>query len=50
MIVAGLIFWGQGLGVIGGSAMTGSHFWAYAGPILAGLGVALLLVTLQKRN
>lgn len=50
MILAGFLFWGQGLGMIGGSPMTDSKFWAYAGPVIAGLGVALLLVVLQKRR
>ena len=40
--VAGVIFTLQGVGDIGGSVMTGSTFWAVAGPIiaLAGLGIA----------
>ncbi|WP_067429495.1 hypothetical protein [Nocardioides jensenii] len=50
LIVLGFIFWGQGLGAIEGSAMTGSTFWAYAGPVIAGFGVALLVVTFQKRE
>lgn len=50
MIVAGFVFWAQGLGMIEGSPMTGSKFWAYAGPLIAGFGVALLLVILQKRR
>lgn len=50
LIIAGCIFWAQGLGVVEGSPMTGSKFWAYTGPIIAGLGVALLVVTFQKRR
>lgn len=50
MIVAGFVFWGQGLGSIEGSPMTGSTFWAYAGPVIAGFGVALLVVTFQRRR
>jgi hypothetical protein len=38
----GLLFTLQGAGVINGSAMSGSVFWAIAGPviIIAGLAVA----------
>ena len=43
MVLFGALFTGQGLGWIGGSAMTGVTFWAVAGPILAGLGVALAI-------
>jgi hypothetical protein len=44
MAVFGLIFTLQGLGYIGGSAMSGDRFWATAGPLIAGLGVALVIV------
>jgi hypothetical protein len=37
----------QGLGYLKGSSMTGSSFWAMVGPIVAGLGVALLVVTFR---
>ena len=33
-----------GLGYLKGSPMTGVAFWAYAGPILGGLGAALAIV------
>jgi hypothetical protein len=33
--VAGIVFSLQGFGVLGGSAMSGSSFWAAAGPIVA---------------
>lgn len=44
LFCAGAIFTFQGLGYVGGSAMTGSSFWAIAGPIIAGLGLALAFV------
>ena len=44
MLVAGLLFTLQGLGYVGGSAMSGVEFWAIAGPVIAGLGVALVIV------
>lgn len=48
MVAFGALFTLQGLGYVGGSAMTGSSFWAIAGPIIAGLGVALLLVSVRR--
>lgn len=42
--LAGALFTLQGLGYIGGSAMSGVDFWAIAGPVIAGLGVALVFV------
>jgi hypothetical protein len=48
--VAGVVFALQGLGYIGGSAMTGVTFWAVAGPIiaLAGIGIAVFGVRLRR--
>ena len=46
----GLVFTLQGLGYLQGSAMTGVVFWAFAGPVIAGLGVALLIVGLRGRR
>ena len=46
----GLVFTFQGLGYLKGSAMTGVDFWAFAGPVIAGLGVALLIVGLRGRR
>ena len=34
LALAGLVWVGQGLGYIGGSAMSGSSFWAAVGAIL----------------
>jgi hypothetical protein len=44
--LAGLVFTLQGSGVIGGSGMSNSTFWAVAGPVimLAGLVVAVFAV------
>jgi hypothetical protein len=47
LAVAGVIWTLQGLGYIGGSSMTGESFWAIAGPIVAGIGVALVYVALR---
>ncbi|CAM3703916.1 hypothetical protein [Nocardioides zeicaulis] len=48
MILAGAVWTGQGLGWIGGSAMTDQEIWAIIGPILAGLGVALVFSALRR--
>ncbi len=39
--LAGVIFTLQGLGAIGGSAMSGVTFWAVAGPVIALVGLAM---------
>jgi hypothetical protein len=48
MFVVGAVWTFQGLGYLEGSPMTGVAFWAIAGPLLAGLGVALALVGLKR--
>ena len=48
MVLAGVVWTGQGLGYIGGSAMTDQEIWAIIGPILAGLGVALVFSALRR--
>jgi hypothetical protein len=40
--VLGLLFLLQGSGWVHGSAMTGEHFWIYAGALIAIVGVAVL--------
>ena len=40
--VLGLLFLLQGTGLVHGSAMTGDHFWVYAGAVIAIVGVVLL--------
>lgn len=50
MVVCGAVITFQGLGYLEGSPMTGSGFWAIAGPLVAGLGVSLLIVTVQNRR
>ena len=48
MFVVGAVWTFQGLGYLEGSPMTGVAFWAIAGPLLAGLGVALVIVGLKR--
>jgi hypothetical protein len=47
MILVGGVWTLQGLGYLKGSVMTGQSVWAIIGPILAGFGVALILVGLR---
>ena len=47
MTLLGALWTTQGLGYLGGSAMTDVTLWAVVGPIVAGLGVALLYVALR---
>jgi hypothetical protein len=44
MVVVGAVWTFQGLGVLTGSPMTGVEMWAVVGPLVAGLGVALVIV------
>jgi hypothetical protein len=43
LLLAGVTFALQGANYLGGSAMTGSSFWLYAGAVIAVLGVILLV-------
>jgi hypothetical protein len=45
----GLLFTLQGLGVVGGSAMSGSTLWAVLGPVIAIVGIVLVVLGLRKR-
>ncbi|KGN37218.1 hypothetical protein [Knoellia subterranea] len=43
LVLVGLLWFLQGIGVVGGSAMTGSTTWAIIGPLVALLGAALVV-------
>jgi len=47
--VAGIVFTLQGVGVIGGSFMSGTSTWAVAGPVIALIGLALIAPALRRR-
>jgi len=47
-LLVGIVFGGQGLGLIPGSFMTGDRTWFYIGLVLAFVGVVLLLVALRR--
>jgi hypothetical protein len=46
--VLGAIFTLQGLGYIGGSAMTGSTLWAVLGPIIAVAGIVIAVFGIRR--
>ncbi len=48
LLVAGGLWTLDGLGIIGDDAENGSQ--AFAGPLLAGFGLALVIVLLQNRR
>ena len=48
LTVVGAVWTFQGLGYLEGSSMTGDSFWATVGPIVAGLGVALVWVSWRR--
>jgi hypothetical protein len=47
--LAGVIFTLQGVGVIGGSFMSGTTTWTIAGPVIALAGLALVILALRRR-
>jgi hypothetical protein len=49
LVVVGVIWTLQGLGYLKGSPMTGVQFWALVGPVVAGFGVALAIVSRPRR-
>lgn len=50
MLLAGGVWTFQGLGYLEGSPMTGVQTWAIVGPLVAGLGVALMIVGISRRR
>ena len=46
--VMGVVFTLQGLGYIGGSAMTDVTLWAVLGPVIAAAGVLLMVVSARR--
>jgi len=46
----GLLFTLQGTNVIGGSAMSGTTFWAVAGPIIIVIGLAVAAAGAWRRG
>jgi hypothetical protein len=50
LVLVGGIWTLQGLGYIGGSAMTGVTLWAVVGPVVAVVGLALAIAGLRGRQ
>ena len=50
LAVFGVVFALQGVGVLGGSAMTGDTTWAIIGPVLAVVGLVILGFGLRRRR
>ena len=50
MVLMGAVWTFQGLGYLEGSAMTDQTIWATLGPVLAGFGVALVIVAARRRE
>ena len=48
--VVGVVFALQGVGVIGGSFMSGTTTWAVLGPVITLLGLALVTAALLRRR
>lgn len=46
----GVLFFLQGIGVVGGSFMTGTTTWSVLGPIIAVVGLALITVSARRRR
>jgi hypothetical protein len=46
----GLLFTLQGVGIVGGSPMTGTTTWSVLGPIIAIVGIALAIGALRFRR
>jgi hypothetical protein len=49
-VVVGAVWTLQGLGYVGGSVMSGVTFWAVLGPIVAAVGLVLIVFGLRSRG
>ena len=49
LVVLGAVWTLQGVGVVGGSVMTGVAAWAIAGPIVAVAGLVLVVTGVRRR-
>ena len=47
LMLAGVVFTLQGVGVLGGSVMSGVTYWAVAGPAIALAGLILAVIGLR---
>ncbi|MPZ26747.1 MAG: hypothetical protein GEV12_09870 [Micromonosporaceae bacterium] len=49
-VAVGAVWTLQGLGYVGGSAMTDQRIWAFIGPAVALVGLVLLVVAARSRH
>ena len=47
LMLGGVVFTLQGVGVLGGSVMSAVTFWAVAGPVIALAGLVLAVIGLR---
>jgi hypothetical protein len=50
LAIVGTVFALQGFGVLGGSAMSGSHIWATAGPLIAVAGLVIMAAGARRTS
>ena len=48
LVIFGVVFFLQGIDVLGGSGMSGKTLWAILGPIIALVGVAVLVAANRR--
>ena len=49
LILAGVVWFFQGIGVLGGSMMTGQPMWTYIGGALAIVGIVLIAFAFRRK-
>ena len=49
-VVAGIVWTLQGLGIVGGSSMSGDSTWAIIGPIVAVVGMLVVLFGRRRKS
>jgi hypothetical protein len=50
LVLAGVVFTLQGLDILGGSGMSGQALWVFLGPIIALVGVYVVVRTLRAER
>jgi hypothetical protein len=50
LLVVGALWFLQGIDVVGGSGMSGKTLWAVVGPIVALVGVGLLVAGVRRKR
>jgi hypothetical protein len=50
LVLIGVVWFLQGIDVLGGSAMSGVTLWAVVGPVVAAIGVVLALSGRRRRG